>query len=87
MTTRGSAYGVHMDKEQSELSGGLRPARRFTDEPDPEGWSAKDVPDSERVDDRFIDLEAADPATPTKAYPPLAPEDDRLFPPIGWGEA
>lgn len=59
----------------------LRPARRLTEQPDPEGWAAEDVPDAERVDDEFIAADVADPDTATRAYEPLAPEDERLFPP------
>jgi hypothetical protein len=61
------------------MSEPLRAARRFTDEPDPEGWRAADVPDSERVDDAFIERDVMDPDTDTKVYPPLQPEDENLF--------
>lgn len=67
------------DEERSESSQPIRPARRYTDEPDPEGWSAEDVPDSERVDDAFIQADVDDDATLTKVYPPLLPGDERLF--------
>lgn len=60
----------------------MRPARRFTDEPDPAGWSAADVPDEERVDDDFIHAQIVDPDSPVRSYEPLQPEDDRLFPPV-----
>jgi hypothetical protein len=50
------------------------PAKRHTDEPDPEGWSAADVLDEERVDDDFIAEHCA------RVYEPLAPEDEKLFP-------
>lgn len=60
----------------------LRPARRYTDQPDPSGWSAADVDDSERVDDTFIARDIADPVTATRAFEPLMPEDERLFPPV-----
>lgn len=59
----------------------LRPARRLYDHPDPEGWSAADVDDDERVDDEFIDDDIADLRTESRRFAPLMPEDDRLFPP------
>lgn len=60
----------------------LRPARRHTDQPDPAGWSAADVPDDERVDDDHIHAAIVDPATPVRSYEPLQPDQDRLFPPV-----
>jgi hypothetical protein len=60
----------------------LQPARRLTDRPDPDGWSAADVLDDERVDDDFIAADVSDLRTATRAYDPLQPEDERLFPPV-----
>lgn len=80
-------YGVHMADEPGNIAppplpDDLRLARRFTSEPDPEGWSAEDVPDSERVDDDFIEREIESTDVPVRRYEALAPEDDELFPPV-----
>lgn len=51
----------------------LTPAERV--EPDPtEGWRGADLSDDERVDDDFIAADAA------RVYPPLQPEDEKLYP-------
>lgn len=49
------------------------PATRVV--PDPEhGWSGKDLSENELVDDEFVASAAA------RTYPPLQPEDEKLFP-------
>lgn len=52
----------------------IRPARRFTDQPDPEdGWRGADLTDDERVGDDVIAAAAA------RVYEPLQPEDEKKF--------
>lgn len=51
-----------------------KPAKRYTDRPEPEGgWSAADLSDDERVDDDFIASDAQ------RIFDPLQPQDERLF--------
>lgn len=51
----------------------LTPAQHVMPAPD-DGWRGADVADEERVDDAFI----ADDAQ--RVYPPLQPENDKLYP-------
>lgn len=58
----------------------LNPAERVV--PDPEhGWAGADLAEDELVDDGFIATACR------RAYKPLQPEDDKLYPPVEGGEA